>query len=284
VNSSPPALHPGKGGLDWLSLSAADGARAEICAHGAQVTSWQPAGGSERLFLSQRAEFKPGAAIRGGVPVIFPQFAGEGPLPKHGFARNMPWQLAAVKQDGAQATALFRLSDSSASQALWPHAFVAELQVAVGGQALQVSLAVENTGTAGFSFTAALHSYLRVEDIDTVELLGLNGLRYRDSAQQGREAVESSQRLQIAGEFDRIYFDAPPALDLIEPRRKLRIEAQGFMDAVVWNPGAGKGAALADLEADGYRRFLCVEAAVIGRPVQLAPGQRWSGMQRLLAA
>ena len=122
-----------------------------------------------------------------------------------------------------------------------------------------------------------------MENVEAVELLGLSGLRYRDSAKQGREAVESAPRLRIAGEFDRIYFDVPAPLELVEPQRRLQLQSQGFPDAVVWNPGAAKGAALADLEQDGYRRFLCVEAAVIGRPVQLAPGQRWSGLQRLLA-
>lgn len=36
---------------------------------------------------SSKAFFKPGKAIRGGVPVVFPQF-GPGALPQHGFARN----------------------------------------------------------------------------------------------------------------------------------------------------------------------------------------------------
>ena len=32
-------------------------------------------------------------AVRGGIPVLFPQFADRGPLKKHGFARDLPWQL-----------------------------------------------------------------------------------------------------------------------------------------------------------------------------------------------
>jgi glucose-6-phosphate 1-epimerase len=263
----------------WLELDSADGARARICGHGAQLCSWTPARGGERLYLSGHAVFGPGAAIRGGVPVIFPQFAGEGPLPKHGFARTAAWRLESAQQGGAR----FRLADTEATRALWPHAFEAELSVALEAQTLRVSLAVENRGGDAFSFTAALHTYLRVDDIAQVELLGLQGLRYRDTASGGREARETAGRLRIEGEVDRIYFDAPPLLELREPGRRLRIESQGFADAVVWNPGAVKGAALADLDPDGYRRFVCVEAAAIGRPLQLAPGQRWTGTQTLAA-
>jgi glucose-6-phosphate 1-epimerase len=57
----------------------------------------------------------------------------------------------------------------------------------------------------------------------------------------------------------------------------------GFADAVLWNPGAERASTLGDLEAGGWLRMLCVEAAVIGKPVTLAPGERWTGQQRLLA-
>src|SRR5205823_1519128 len=100
-------------------------------------TSWIPSGGTERLFLSTRSEFSSGRAIRGGVPVIFPQFASEGPLPKHGFARNLPWQFVSCTPHGSdRAAATLRLDASAATKAIWPHAFQAELTVGVQGQSL----------------------------------------------------------------------------------------------------------------------------------------------------
>ena len=276
-------LIPGEGGLPRLVLTAADGARAEIYAHGAHITSWIPASGGEGLYLSRKALFQSGAAIRGGVPVIFPQFAGEGPLPKHGFARALPWRLlATVQPPQGPAIAAFELEDSNATRAIWPQAFKALLRIAVYGAVLETSLRVENSGIAEFSFTAALHSYLRVGEIGTVRLCGLHGLRYCDTARGGISAVEQAQDLRIEGEVDRIYFDAPPRLELIDGPQSLRIEADGFADAVVWNPGAERAAALSDLDVEGFRDFLCVEAAAIGRPIRLAPGENWSGTQRLM--
>ncbi len=52
---------------------------------------------------------------------------------------------------------------------------------------------------------------------------------------------------------------------------------------MVWNPGAAKCATMADLEPEDYLRFVCVEAATVGAPVTLGPGERWQGSQTLVA-
>ena len=125
--------HPNR--FSRVVLSAPDGALVEFYPYGAQVTSWRPAGGEERLFLSERAVFSPGVAIRGGVPVCFPQFSGQGPLLKHGFARLSTWKLVSANQAGASAQAVLQLADSEGTRAIWPFAFLLTLTVTVGGPA-----------------------------------------------------------------------------------------------------------------------------------------------------
>jgi hypothetical protein len=56
----------------------------------------------ERLFMSRLSALDGSRAIRGGVPVIFPQFAERGPGMRHGFARVSTWRvLDSGEQDGA---------------------------------------------------------------------------------------------------------------------------------------------------------------------------------------
>jgi glucose-6-phosphate 1-epimerase len=268
-----------------VQLRSADGASAEIHLHGAHLVSWRPAmDGGERLFLSARSEFREGAAIRGGVPVIFPQFATEGPLPRHGFARTSPWTLAGVERaaDGS-AHARLELRDTAATRAIWPASFLATVTVRVVGEHLAIGLAVQNTGTQPFSFTSALHTYLRVEDVGDVELVGLRGARYRESSAPTVLITDDAETLRPMREVDRVYVDAPHRLVLRERRRALGIEATGFPDVVVWNPGTAAAARLTDMEPGGERRMLCVEAAAVQTPVILAPSQRWRGEQRLVA-
>ena len=284
-----PSTSSGLSAEEPITLTASGGARAVVLPQGAQVVSWTPADGEERLFLSQHPSGGPGG-LRGGVPVIFPQFGGFGSLPFHGFARGLLWDLLAAAShpdDGrphgpgdGEAMAEFALRDSEATRAVWPHAFRATLTVHAGGPRLRVALGVTNTGAQPFSFTAALHTYIRVADLAQTTLEGLAGLRYFDHQNGDVMRMESESRVGFSGPVDRIYYGVPGAIVAHEPGRQLRIEAAGFADAVVWTPWTG---AVKNLESDGYRHFVCVEAAAVQTPITLAPGGRWRGEQTLIA-
>ena len=285
MNTLNAGLNAGSG--DVVTLQGKDGSIVKIALHGAHVLSWVPAGESEQLFLSSRSAFEPGVAIRGGIPVIFPQFANVGPLPKHGFARTTGWQLADQAndaengKDAAVATALFELHSDSKTLAIWPHAFLAQLQVSVSERTLMVELRVQNTDDHAFSYTAALHTYLQISQIADISLQGMKGVHYRDSVTGTPDCYEESEHIRIQGEVDRIYQQAPSPLEVLDTDRRIRITHQGFADAVVWNPGAILCAKLADMEANGYQHMLCVEGAAIVEPVCLQPGEQWRGSQRL---
>ncbi|NUN92636.1 MAG: BatD family protein [Verrucomicrobiae bacterium] len=159
-------------GQPVIKLQTPDGAVALISLFGAQLLSWTPAGGEDRLYLSPKAVFDGQTAIRGGVPLCFPQFAGEGPLPKHGFARNKQWAVSGSRAGKDFAVTTLQLVDDADTRALWPHAFAAEMSISIGGGRLDMELEVTNTGDAPFSFTAALHTYLKVREVSVPALGG----------------------------------------------------------------------------------------------------------------
>jgi len=269
-------------GQPVVALRAPDGAAAIVLLHGAQVVSWQPAGGGERLFLSERSRFGQGASVRGGMPVIFPQFNERGALPRHGFVRTRAWQLMRSEVSADDALAVLQLADSEETRALWPHPFALELTVCVRNDRLDVELAVNNTGDSVFDFMAALHTYLRVAEVELARVAGLNGCRYEDFT-TGTMHVDGADAVRVMEEIDRIYYGVSAPLVLSDAQRRLRIEAANFPEIVVWNPWREKAAAMADLAPADVRRFLCVEAALIEKPVLLAPGEHWWGRQTLIA-
>lgn len=286
-----PSLTPGSfQGQACLHLRAGDGAEATVLLHGGQLVSWRTADGVEQLYLSPRAVIDGRQAVRGGVPVIFPQFNQRGPLPRHGFARQRAWHPLSLEHSADDALAVLRLVDDAETRAIWPQAFVAELSVRIGGGRLDIELAIEHRepdeagpAPADLHFTAALHTYLRVDDVRSARLAGLQRLRYEDCV-KGTEQVDMAPQLIADGETDRVYFDVARPLCLHEAGaagRRLAISAHGFADVVVWNPGEAACARLPDMPPDGWREMLCIEAAAIGTPVRLSAGACWIGRQTL---
>lgn len=271
-------------GTPAMLLETRGGARAVVALHGAQLLSWTPARGRDWIFLSERADFAHGKAIRGGVPICFPQFAALGPLPKHGLVRTRSWRAAGKRIVDGEPVVTLALEPDAELRALWPHPFRLQLAVRLGDSRLQLELSVENTGAAPLSFTAALHGYFAVGDVEAVTIGGLQGLEYRDAAAGDALRVEQGDAVSIRGEVDRVYHSVPGELVLREPDRALSIRAEGFPDAVVWNPGPERCAALPDMAPDGWRRMLCVEAGAIRTPIVVPTGRSWRGSQRLFDA
>jgi glucose-6-phosphate 1-epimerase len=261
------------------TLRLEDGASVQIVHHGAQVVSWIPAGHGEQLFLSKASPLDSGKPLRGGVPVIFPQFSDLGPLPKHGFARNFVWDR---RESATGNQAVFELRDSDATRMLWPHAFALELTITLMDRALELELKVQNTGATAFEFTAALHTYVRLEHINDTRIHGLKGTHYRDSVTGTADCVETEDAIGIDRQVDRVYMNAPSTLQVVQRSRHTDIVSTGFMDAVLWNPWRALSDAMTDMEPGGYEQMVCVESATVAQPVSVQPGGVWRGSQRLL--
>lgn len=270
-----------EGDLPGARLRSATGCTSEVYRHGAHVASWRDADGEDIIFLSSEAVFKPPKAIRGGIPLCFPQFSDLGPLAQqHGFARNEQWQLvdppANGDEDGGNVT--MRLVSSDATKAVWPHDFVADFAARLEGDEMHTSLTVQNTDSEPFEFTVALHTYFAVGDIAHATVEGLRGASYLDSLDGRREKVDECEAVAFAKEVDRIYRNTPDVLTVRDDAndRSIVVQKTNLPDAVVWNPWVDKCAKTGDLGDGDYKSFLCVEAAATSTPVVVRPGAEWT--------
>src|SRR6478672_9180741 len=109
-------LVPGRGGLPAVRIDV-PGCTGEVYLQGAHVTSWRPAGG-DVLWVSEAAVFRPGKAIRGGVPICLPWFA--------------EWGLVGATVDDRSVELTLALTDTVDTRAMWPHSFAAEYAVRMG--------------------------------------------------------------------------------------------------------------------------------------------------------
>ena len=268
-------------GLPAVELALPQGDTLRVTLHGAQALSWV-SGGQERLYLSPKSTMDGQAAIRGGVPVCFPQFNQRGPmaerLPKHGFARNLHWQADAPVLSADSAQLCLHLQDNAKTRASWPQAFALQLHITLRPGALRISLNVHNTNTSQpLAFSGALHTYLAVPDVTRAQLQGLGGQAEWDAV--ANTHASAADTLQFAAEFDRVYAASTQALCLND---QLHIEqSPSWANTVVWNPAQALCQSLTDMPEDGWRHMLCVEAAQVFEPIHLPAGERWEGWQQL---
>ena len=270
-------------GIEALRLNGPKGSSAIISKLGGQVLSWKTPDGRERLFLSDLAVFDGSVPIRGGVPVCFPQFASLGDLPKHGFLRTKTWSVSAERTGDDFALLTLAVDDDEQTRALWPHAFRAEITLMIEADRIDLELSITNTGSAAFEFTGALHSYIRLVQVEDAAIEGLHGHDYRDAVNGNEIKRETGTELLVESEVDRVYFNVKGPQYLKAGNHSLGVQGQGFPDVVIWNPWVEQCAKLKDMPNDAWRHMLCIEAAAVREPVQLPAGEEWFGRQTLVA-
>jgi len=254
----------------------------KISLHGATLLSWNLFG-TEMIFLSSKAKIGVAdKAIRGGIPIVFPQF-GPGPLKQHGFARLLKWSVVGQNVDTQNGDVSIALSLDANEQTrkVWDYSFNLLYSVVLRAKTLHCKLAVKNTDKKSFSFTALLHTYFPVDDISKTRIHGLQGATYIDKVDPG-EKKEQDSKLQIKGEVDRVYKDVKNEIHIGDGgNAEVVVSKTGFKDIVVWNPWKEKAKGMDDMGDDEYAKMVCVEAGSVATPIVLQAGERWEGGQVL---
>lgn len=270
-------LVPGNGGLPKLRIKSKS-ATAEIYLHGAQITSWQPAGFGEVLFLSDKSHWQEGKAIRGGIPVCFPWFrakADDPHAPSHGFVRTKEWQVESISTAPDDAVrALFSTVNDDASGKWWPFEFRLEYAITVG-KCLKLELTMTNTGSRDLKFEEALHTYFKVGDVQQARVLGLESVAYLDNRDGNCEKHQRGE-LDLTKQTDNAYRDATGPVEIIDPLlgRRLRTQKTNSNSTIVWNPWSDGAAGMVDFGANEWRTMLCVEGGnILNSAIDLRSGE-----------
>ncbi|XP_074263379.1 putative glucose-6-phosphate 1-epimerase isoform X1 [Silene latifolia] len=281
---------------DWngnlqVVLRNPHGASATVSLHGGQVISWRNEHGEELLFTSSKAIFKPPKAMRGGIPICFPQFGNCGYLEQHGFARNKVWSIdenpppSPSNDSNGKSFIDLILKPSPEDLKCWPYSFEYRLRVALGNDGcLSLTSRIRNVNGKPFTFSFAYHTYMSVSDISEVRVEGLETLDFLDNLSERRHCTEQGDALTFESEVDRVYLNCPNAIAVIDhgKKRTFVIRKEGLPDVVVWNPWDKKSKAMLNFGDEEYKQMLCVDGAAVGNPITLKPGEEWTGRLELL--
>lgn len=146
---------------DWISLQSG-ALSAAINPFGAQLSVLRDSQGRDLLWNGDAAVWA------GRAPILFPligELAGGEfrvgsdiyKLPRHGFARNKPFQV--ITASAAQAT--FRLSADESTLKVYPFQFQLDVCFALSGATLAVKSAVRNLGSTPLTASLGYHPGFR---------------------------------------------------------------------------------------------------------------------------
>lgn len=240
--------------------------QAAISLQGAHLLYWQPTNEDiPVVWLSEKALFKKGKAIRGGMPVCWPWF-GNTLTPAHGFARTTDWHLKNVAETEEGVELVLSLRENDTTLQVWPHKFDLEMKFQLGK-----TCKAELMCRGDFSATSALHTYYGVSDINSIRVDGL-GDNYVEKLSTVNLPKVTGE-MTFNQEVDRIYTHPASVNHIIDGHRKIKINHFSHSDVVVWNPWADKSKAMNDLEDNSYQYFVCVETCRIHHPIMLTEQQ-----------
>jgi glucose-6-phosphate 1-epimerase len=193
------------------------GAKAEVYAYGATVTSFVTSSGRELLFLSKTAKLDGSKAIRGGIPLVFPQFGQpDTRMPQHGFARCNLWTVEKAYDDDESAGLCLTLNLNQVTNARggeWAEGgnldCILTMEIKVQASSLTTTLKIVNSGETAFDFQTLFHTYYLVNDHEALNatncnVLGLEGYLCEDKI-SGESYIMGANPIIIDSNVDHVY-------------------------------------------------------------------------------
>jgi glucose-6-phosphate 1-epimerase len=240
---------------------------------GATVTSFKTAADRECLFVSRDAKLDGSKAVRGGIPLVFPQFGQpDKSMPQHGFLRNNYWKVdessAYDNESVAGISLTLDLKDVKNSRGgKWDENTKFDcscvFSIKVEANKMTTELEIKNTSSSPFEFQTLQHTYFRVEggaafDPSQCYVKGLEGYSVSDKI-TNEEYTLGSDPIVLVDNVDRVYTPLADDKDVVSVDvgvgggKVMKLTASGVCNSVatpvscvVWNPFKEKAAAMGD--------------------------------------
>ncbi len=229
----------------WEFVHPSSGDRLRVVPErGGLVTEWL-CNGREMLYFDQERYADPAKSIRGGIPVLFPicgnlpndclpLASGDFTLKQHGFARDLPWQIALLAD---QSGVMLSLEDSADTRKAYPFGFRIQMEIRPLNAALEISISISNSSeaeTEPMPFSFGLHPYFNVSDLSRSAVEGLPDRCFNHLEMAEAETAAQLRRLAEGVDF---LAHATGPVTLVDEQAGTRLQLQHHepMDlTVVW--------------------------------------------------
>lgn len=208
---------------------------------------------------------------RGGIPIIFPQFGEKMGSKKHGFARDIIWDLTEEFKSADHTKIVYNCLIDESRFFNWKYNAKLTLEYSVSNTNLNIRFIVENVGSKMFEFTGGLHPYFRIKSRSHININGLELIDYID-----KRGLKKEFSISSSDEIERLYL-GNSNISFHNGYGNLKITATGFENWMIWNPGKELTKKIPDLPNDDWNKFICIEPIIFNNPKKLNPKEKFIG-------
>lgn len=224
------------------------------------------------LYVSPLCDLNKKKSIRGGIPIIFPQFGENGYYKKHGFARDIDWKLINETKDSTNYIVEYECDISKNTHELWTNNTKLNLIAASSNNMLEIKFIVKNQGKDPICFTGGLHPYFKITSRSQIRIEGLESSLYIDSYPELQEVFHINSNTLI----ERLYL-CNKNIIFYNGSLNMKLQMNGFDNWMIWNPGIEYAKLIDDLPSEDWDKFICIEPVIKDNPIQLLPNDEFIG-------
>ena len=217
--------------------------------------------GTDLFYNSPLSKIESGQSFRGGIPILFPQFGNLGPLKKHGFVRDVYWQLVkeAINLESAEIEYEYIIDENHSSN--WGNKAILNLKIYSSQNVIRIILQIKNTGESSFCFTGGLHPYFKIRSRSVIKINGMEESYFEDVFPVNNFNLNDDSMIE------RLYLNNNE-ITFYNGYSHLLIKSSGFNNWMFWNPGSEGAKKLLDLPNEDWDKFFCIEP-VLNNTAQL---------------
>lgn len=281
-------FQPHTSAVDEIDVGFNDLASCTINCFGATIIDWKIKNQS-LLYVSDISKINDGEEFRGGIPIVFPQFANvdlPNPahgLPQHGFAQYLAWSpiLESDQITEDSVSVQFELDHCHLREQrpdladIWHYHFRLIYTITLTITSIKCSISVENLDMTSFLITPLFHTHIQVSDVRQAHICGIKGMNYLDkvSGKSPGPHASPNEWPPICSEIDRILLNplARP-LTFCDPSAHLKlsfIPTNNLTNMVVWNPWPSTES-IYNVTNPSHLNLLCLEVGQVLDPLTVA--------------
>lgn len=245
---------------------------------GCTIVSWN-VGNEELLYMNRLNVYNAKAFMRGGITLEFPHIGQWLDGPDYGFNSLQSWEIRKCPHviAGGSVCAEFTTSDNLWTKSMWSQMYSMLYTVILSKRKLKCRLIIKNNNkNRCLTFKMKFLNYIRVPDISTCTLKGMEGCKFVENAEHENEflRIDDEKSVPFTNFFNRVYIDVPTefAIKPIIKEGQIDVKTFDLPDLEIQRSPDKWMVKPDEKDEDTMLKTICLGTGCIWKSVSIEPG------------